>query len=392
MKVNRYRILFIKPGDAIGEYDNVLEPASKFPVYDSGKSYMENILEVAQRSQLMIISFGTRLAYKTYKNQRFLVLPVSLKLNNLFLRAVFKALWQVLIFIVLVCFRPKYVFCVDPGYSLLIPFIYSIIFHSRFFSLLATPVSSLLHTALLRKVQFLMSIKILGSNHTNTILCCSHFIRNELVKYGIKEHKLSVFPFQYKKDFFKRKNVSLPIEGDVFRILYAGRISNKEKRVFDLVEIAYRVKNIEPNIKFFVIGDGPDLPELSTRIKTKRLNDTIYLLGYQPSGLIYSYLKTADVLIITSKYEGLAKVGCEANFAGLPIVSSKCGGISDYLYDDYNGFLVEPGDMKGYVDAIICLYSNKSLLKKFQKNTKQISKRLLTPSETLTDQLRKCLR
>lgn len=392
MKVNRRRILFIKPGDAIGEYDNVLEPASKFPVYDSGKSYMENILEVAQRSQLMIISFGTRLAYKTYKNQRFLVLPVSLKLNNLFLRAVFKALWQVLIFIVLVCFRPKYVFCVDPGYSLLIPFIYSIIFRSRFFPLLATPVSSLLHTALLRKVQFLMTIKILSSKHTGTILCCSNFTKNESVKYGIKEDKLGLFQQQYNKDFFKKENVRLPIEGDIFKILYVGRISNEEKRVFDLVEIAYRVKNIEPNIKFFVIGDGPDLPELSTRIKTKRLNDTIYLLGYQPSGLIYSYLKTAHVLIITSKYEGLAKVGCEANFAGLPIVSSKCGGISDYLYDDYNGFLVEPGDIKGYVDAIICLYSNKSLLKKFQKNTKRISKRLLTPSETLTDQLRKCLR
>ena len=392
MKVNRRRILFIKPGDAIGEYDNVLEPASKFPVYDSGKSYMENILEVTQGSQLMVISLGARLAYKTCKNRTFLVLPVSFKLNNLFSRAGFKVLGQVWIFIMLVCFCPKYVFCIGPGYGLLIPFVYSVIFRSQFFPLLANPVSSLFHTGLLRKLQFVMNIKILSSKHTGTILCCSNFTKNESVKYGIKEDKLGLFQQQYNKDFFKKENVRLPIEGDIFKILYVGRISNKEKRVFDLVEIAYRVKNIEPNIKFFVIGGGPDLPELSTRIKTKRLNDTIYLLGYQPSGLIYSYLKTAHVLIITSKYEGLAKVGCEANFAGLPIVSSKCGGISDYLYDDYNGFLVEPGDIKGYVDAIICLYSNKSLLKKFQKNTKQISKRLLTPSETLTDQLRKCLR
>jgi glycosyltransferase involved in cell wall biosynthesis len=386
------RIVFIKPGDAIREYDRVLEHASKFPVYDSGKSYMENILEMGQGSQLMVISLGTRLAYKTYKNQRFLVLPVSLKLNNLFLRAGSKVLWQVLIFTVLLRFCPEYVFCIGPGYSLLIPFIYSMIFRSHFSSLLANPVSSLFHAGLLRKVQFAMNIKILSSNHTKTILCRSNFIKNELIKYGIKEHKLGVFLPQYNKDFFKEESIDLPIEGDIFKLLYVGRIDNEQKCVFDLVEIAYRVKNIKPDIKFFIIGDGCGLSELSIRIKTKTLNDTIYLLGYQPSGLIYSYLKTADILIITSKFEGIAKVGFEAILAGLPIISSKCGGITDYLYDGYNGFLVEPGDIKGYVDAIIYLYSNKSLLKKFQKNAEEIKELFLTPSETLANQLRKCLR
>ena len=392
MPLHMPRVVFIKPGDAIDEYDHVLEHASKFPVYDTGKSYMENILEMAEDSQLMVISFGARLAYKTYKNRRFLVLPVLLKLNNLFLRAGFKALWQVLISIILVCFCPKYVFCIGPGYGLLIPFIYSVIFRSQFFPLLANPVSSLLHTGLLRKVQLVMNIKILSFNHINTILCRSNFIKNELIKYGIKKNKLGVFLPQYKEDFFKKESISCPIGGDVFKILYVGRIDNEQKCVFDLVEIAHRVKDIKLDIKFLIIGDGPDLPELCMRIKTKRLNDTIYLLGYQPSGLIYSYLKTADVLIITSKFEGIVKVGCEATLAGLPIISSKCGGITDYLYDGSNGFLVEPGDIKGYVDAIICLYSNESLLKKFQKNAKEISKRFLAPSETLSEQLRKCFR
>lgn len=392
MQLNIRRIVFIKPGDAIDEYDNVSEHASKFPVYDSGESYMENILEVTQGSQLMVISLGARLAYKTCKNRTFLVLPVSFKLNNLFSRAGFKVLGQVWIFIMLVCFCPKYVFCIGPGYGLLIPFIYSVIFRSQFFPLLANPVSSLFHTGLLRKLQFVMNIKILSSNRTNTIICWSNFVKNELTKYDIKESKVSVFLPRYNKDFFKKQSTDLPIEDDIFKILYVGRVSNEQKRVFDLVEIAHRVKNIEPNIKFFIIGDGPDLPELSMRIKTKRLNDTIYLLGYQPSRLVYSYLKTADVLVITSKFEGLSKVGCEATLAGLPIISSKCGGITDYLYDGSNGFLVEPGDIKGYVDAIICLYSNESLLKKFQKNAKEISKRFLAPSETLSEQLRKCFR
>lgn len=392
MQLNIRRIVFIKPGDAIDEYDNVSEHASKFPVYDSGESYMESILEVAQGSQLMIISFGTRLAYKTCKNQRFLVLPVSLKLNNSFLRSVFKALWQVFILIILVRFCPKYVFCVGPGYGLLMPFIYSVIFRSQFLPLLANPVSSLFHTGLLRKLQFVMNLKILSSERTNSIICWSNFVRNELIEYDIKEHKLSIFQHRYDKDFFRQESISLPIGGNTFEVLYVGRIDNEQKRVFDLVKIADRIRNIEPNIKFFIIGDGPDLPDLSTRIKTKKLNDTVYLLGYQPSNLVYSYLKTADVFIMTSKFEGLPKVACEATLAGLPIISSECGGITEYLYDGSNGFLVEPGDIKGYVDAIIHLYSNKSLLKKFQKNAKEISKRFLAPSETLSEQLRKCFR
>lgn len=385
------QIVVLKPGDAVNEYNNMLNCSSEFPIYDSGKSYIESILEATQGSPLLVVSLGTRLAYKTSKDIKLLVLPVSIKFNNIFLRIFNKTLWQAVISVLLLYFSPNWVFCVGPGYHMLIPFIYSVISCSHFFPLVVCPVSSMFHRGLFGRVNFKVNILIFRSNFTNTILCRSNNIKNEFNKIGVRNKKFVVYMREYKDDFFQKRNNEILKGDDNFKILFIGRIENEQKQVFELVDIAKYTKGLGLNIQYYIIGDGPDFEELSHRINKEHLSDTIHLLGYKHPDLIWSYLKTANLMIITSKFEGLCKSGYEAMLAGLPIISSKWDGITQYLKDGYNGLLVDIGDIKGYVNAILQLYNKESLFRKIRCNAQRLSKEYLVQFETLSEVMKKLL-
>jgi glycosyltransferase involved in cell wall biosynthesis len=56
------------------------------------------------------------------------------------------------------------------------------------------------------------------------------------------------------------------------------------------------------------------------------------------------YLAAADVLVLSSDTEGLPGVVLEAGAAGLPVVATRVGGVTECVADGETGLLVEPGD------------------------------------------------
>ena len=54
-----------------------------------------------------------------------------------------------------------------------------------------------------------------------------------------------------------------------------------------------------------------------------------------------------------TKYgEGLPRILLEANACGRPVITTDIAGCNDFVEDDYNGFLVKPGDVDGLSKAI----------------------------------------
>lgn len=57
---------------------------------------------------------------------------------------------------------------------------------------------------------------------------------------------------------------------------------------------------------------------------------------------------------------------------GLPIVTTNVGDICDAVKNNFNGYVIEPGDIKGLCDGIKCLIINKYLWNRFSANSKKI--------------------
>ena len=74
------------------------------------------------------------------------------------------------------------------------------------------------------------------------------------------------------------------------------------------------------------------------------LNGRFHLSGWRND--VDRLLKSLDVLVHTSRWEGLARVLPESLSAGVPVVVTRVDGATDVVRDGVNGFLAEPGDVQ----------------------------------------------
>lgn len=142
------------------------------------------------------------------------------------------------------------------------------------------------------------------------------------------------------------------IQDKMFHIGYVGRLES-DKGVFELLD---SLKQIEKalNYQATFIGYGSAEYAIRERIKVFELQSRIQLKNGVPQTELYRFYSNFDLLIFPSKYcESLGLVGIEAMACGTPVVGSDIGGISSYLKDGYNGFLVPPGNADAISDAIM---------------------------------------
>lgn len=118
--------------------------------------------------------------------------------------------------------------------------------------------------------------------------------------------------------------------------VWVGRMDELKNPYLALDAFILFNQKMNATIKF--IGDGPLLNELKTRVESMNLSDVVTFTGYVQNP--YIYLLKADLLLLTSKVEGLPSVLIEALYCGLKIVSTNCSdGINDILVDGKFGII-----------------------------------------------------
>jgi glycosyltransferase involved in cell wall biosynthesis len=119
-------------------------------------------------------------------------------------------------------------------------------------------------------------------------------------------------------------------------ILCAGRLTKQKNfhfaiRSFGLLHGDYRL---------IILGEGPQREELEQLAENVGVKDRVAFLGYVPD--TGPYLQTADVLFVTSLYEGCPAVVIEALANGVPVVTTKCATLlQDIMVHDSFGEYVD---------------------------------------------------
>jgi glycosyltransferase involved in cell wall biosynthesis len=124
-----------------------------------------------------------------------------------------------------------------------------------------------------------------------------------------------------------------------------------QKNLGMVLDIAAAVRN-RPDLRFVVVGDGPERDKLQRRITNEWLQ--VRLLGQSDD--IGSLLAASDLALLTSAWEARALVAQEALLAGLPLVSTRVGGINELVGSA--AMLVPPGDVEEAARQIIALADN----------------------------------
>jgi colanic acid/amylovoran biosynthesis glycosyltransferase len=116
-----------------------------------------------------------------------------------------------------------------------------------------------------------------------------------------------------------------------------------------------------------IFGEGPLEKELHARIEEANLQGRIQLPGPKPQHELRGRLASANVFVLPSVPEpdggmdNLPTVIMEAMATGLPVVSTRIGGIPEMVVENETGFLVQPNDVMALADAIEKVTNDRSL-------------------------------
>lgn len=112
-----------------------------------------------------------------------------------------------------------------------------------------------------------------------------------------------------------------------------------------------------------VAGDGPLRGELESRRDRLRLDADVALPGYRTD--VPRLLAGCDLLVMSSRSEGLSIALVEAIARGVPVVATRVGGNDEIVGHGENGLLVPAGDPSALASAIASALFDEKRLKAF---------------------------
>lgn len=203
------------------------------------------------------------------------------------------------------------------------------------------------------------------------IITISDFIKQRVQTIGIDKKvqtvyngiDIQIFSSQNFTLSINRKKVGL--SDDDFVIVFCGRI-NKDKGISELIDAMQKL-NEHPQIKLLVLGSSfygnanhENTFIQSLKENAGKLSNRIRFTGFIPYNEVPSYLQVADIAVLPSMWdEPFGLTIAEAQAVGLPIITTRCGGIPE-IVTEQNAILLHTD--KHFVDnlasAILDLYEH----------------------------------
>ncbi len=133
---------------------------------------------------------------------------------------------------------------------------------------------------------------------------------------------------------------------------FIGRLS-MEKGADIFLEAAARILVELPSTKFVVVGEGPDRDKLESLIDQLKIRGSVSMLGRRND--MPSVYASLDIMVSTSRQEGLPIAILEGMASGLPIVATAVGEVPTLISTGYTGMLVPPQKVDSIATAIMAL-------------------------------------
>lgn len=147
----------------------------------------------------------------------------------------------------------------------------------------------------------------------------------------------------------KEARVRLGIEPDREAIMCVANLK-PQKDPLTLIEAMGLLRRARPRAILLYAGDGELRAAVERRIAELDLGGTVRLLGWRED--IPDLLAAADVVALSSIFEGLPRSAVQAVASRRPFVGTRVDGTPEVIRDGRNGYLVEPRDPQGLADAL----------------------------------------
>jgi glycosyltransferase involved in cell wall biosynthesis len=151
-----------------------------------------------------------------------------------------------------------------------------------------------------------------------------------------------------------------------FCLLSVGRLNQVKDYCF-LIRACAALRDQGLDFLCWIVGEGPERPALESQIVELGLQGRVYLIGQVPRADLPGYYRYADLVVMTSKSEGIPVVLMEAMAHEKLVLAPAITGIPELVEHQRTGFLYQPGSLPDFVSAVSWIQANKSSLAGVQR-------------------------
>jgi L-malate glycosyltransferase len=216
------------------------------------------------------------------------------------------------------------------------------------------------HSTTLVKGKFYTSLELFTNQSLDLYITVSEKDRQMLLSSGISEDAieliyntidLDVAAIPGDSEALKRQ-FDLPPQAIVCTGI--GRLV--PQKGFDiLIEAFAKIASQVPELYCLIIGEGEDKEKLTGQIRTAGLDSRVRLLGYQDRAKAMSILKSSDIFVMPSRYEGTPIALLEAAALARPILAACAGGIPELVTHEQHAYLVPVQDPDALAQGFVKL-------------------------------------
>ena len=207
--------------------------------------------------------------------------------------------------------------------------------------------------------------------NADAVVAANQFAKDRLLQIGIPEERIHKITPGVNSELFrpgpKAEHLirQFGLQGSKVIMTAARLVPRKGHKV--VLEALPQVLSRVPNLKYLIVGEGPELANLQNLTRQLQLHDVVVFVGNVPHDQIPNFYNLCDVMIMVNRLEAggdvesFGMVFTEANAMGKAVIGGRSGGTSESVVEAKTGFLVEPDSPEDVARRLLCLLQNDEL-------------------------------
>lgn len=199
-------------------------------------------------------------------------------------------------------------------------------------------------------------------NQYDKVVCVSRNVRDSFGEmFGASPESVVLYNINDEEDILTKAEAFTVEKKEGTNLLAVGRLARQKgfDRLLDACELLKKEGHL---FHLRILGEGGERQALEQQIRQNGLEDYVSLEGFQ--GNPYPYMKAADMIVCSSRYEGLSTVVTEALILGKPVVTTPCTGVGELLGDSKYG-LITQDSVEGLCSGIGRMLADTALRKSY---------------------------
>jgi glycosyltransferase involved in cell wall biosynthesis len=208
------------------------------------------------------------------------------------------------------------------------------------------------------------------------VVAVSEEVKQRLLDAGVRADRIRLIrngidlrPFAHSQPAPQNKSQNQLHTDRPLKVGLVGRLA-PEKGVDLFLRAAAGVLSELPLTQFVVVGDGPDQAKLQALIEELGIGHNALLLGREED--MPAFYASLDLMVSSSRQEGLPMALLEGMASGLPLIATAVGAVPTVVQNGRTGLLVPPENLKELTAAILSLLQDPASRKAYGAAAREV--------------------